>query len=145
MVTCYNSKKTPYIHEENSMSYSMSFASRTVGLFSWMFIGSISFFYTWNHSSILGGGPQVWLKLGTVSREKKVCIYEILKRLKWQNLRVSQNKNYGGKDQKCEFKPLILKKFTWQSQKPHTEKHIQHTTHLRIAEFTDALARESGN
>ena len=66
-------------------------------------------------------------------------------RLKWQNLRVGKNKNYGGKDQKCEFKPLILKFFTWQSQKPCIEKHIQHTTQLRIAEFTDALARESGN
>lgn len=124
------------------MSYS---ASRTFGSFPWMFTGSICFFYTWNHSRISGGGTQVWLKLGTVSREKKVCICEILKRLKWQNLRVSKNKNYGGKDQKCEFKPLILKIFAWQSQQSHTDKHIQHTIQPTIAEFTNALARGSGN
>ena len=122
------------------MSYA---ASRTFGTFPWMFTESICFFYTWNHSCISGGGTQVWLKLGTVSREKKVC--EILKRLKWQNLRVSKNKNYGVKDQKCEFKPLIFKIFAWQSQQPHTEKHIQHTIQATIAEFTDALARGSGN
>ena len=127
---------------KKTMSYS---ASRTLGAFPWMLTGSISFFYTWNHSSISGGGPQVRLKLGTVSREKKVYICEILQRLKWQNLKVSKNKHYGGKDQKCEFKPLILKIFAWQSQQPHTEKHIQHTIHPTIAEFTDALARGSGN
>ena len=40
---------------------------------------------------------------------------------------------------------LILKIFAWQSQQPHTEKHIQHTIHPTIAEFTDALARGNGN
>ena len=57
-------------------------------------------------------GPWVWLKLGTVSKEKKVCICGILKRLNWQNLEISKKKIMEEKKKrKYECRPLVFKLF----------------------------------